>query len=181
MISSAQQGVISGPTITKAGTSAALIHASSSPGPGLEITGGPELGSYVIASYGATTASSDATAGFTVTPSSGAAFVYILLGSGSSYSTRQLRLQRTPGSSDLHAASSNGNVTCGTVASGTPTNLTVVYHAATGTFDVRIAGAASGCTNLPTKLQAPIAGFNLMDASNEGWGGRVAFTDLTVL
>ena len=62
----------------------------------------------------------------------------------------------------------------------TPTKLGLVFHAASGTFDVLIDGAASECTSLPTKLQPPVIGCNLMDASNEGWGGRVDFTDLTI-
>jgi len=180
MISSAQQDVISGPAITTAGTSSARMLASTPAGQGLEIHGGPELGSFLVATYGATTGSSGATAELTVTPASGTAFVYMLLGSGSRYATQQLRIQRTPGSSALEAAASTGNIPCGTVASGTPTDLTVVFHAAPGTFDVLIGGAASACTNLPTKVQPPIVGFGMMDASNEGWGGRVDFTGLTM-
>ena len=181
IISSVQQhSTISGPAITQGGNSSAHILVPSSTGPGLEISGSPDLGSFLIASYGATTGSSGATAGVTVTPAPGTAFVYILLASGTGYSGRQLRLQRTPGSSDLQAAASTGNVTCGTVASGTPTTLSLVFHAASETFDVLIDGAASGCTSLPTKLQPPIIGFSLMDASNQGWGGRVDFTDLTI-
>lgn len=180
-ISSAQQDIISsGPAISKAGSSSARVLAASPAGPGLEINGSSALGSFVAASYGATTGSSGATAGFTVTPAPGAAFVYFLLGSGSRYTTQQLRVQRTPGSSALEAAASTGNVTCGTLASGTPTSLSVVFHAASGTFDVLIGGAASGCTSLPTKLLPPVVGFGMMDASNEGWGGVVDFTDLTM-
>src|SRR5882724_3058647 len=180
-LSSAQQNSIaSGPAIAQGGNSSARILAPSSTGSGLEISGSPDLGSFLIASYGATTGSSGATARATVTPAPGATFVYTLLGSGTGYSGRQLRLQRTPGSSDLTAAASNGNVTCGMVASGAPTKLSLVFHAAAGTFDVLIGGAASGCTGLPTKLQPPVIGFSLMDASNDGWGGRVDFTNLTI-
>jgi len=180
-LSSAQQNSItSGPAITQGGHSSARLLAPSLAGPGVEINGSPDLGSFLIASYEATTGSSGATAGATVTPAPGAAFVYTLLGSGTGYSGRQLRLQRMPGSSDLTAAAATGNVTCGTVVSGAPTKLGLVFHAASGTFDVLIGGAASGCTSLPTKLQPPVIGFSLMDASNEGWGGRVDFTDLTI-
>lgn len=181
MISSAPQEVISsGPVISKAGSSSARILASTAAGPGLEIDGSAELGSFAEAVYGATTGSSGATAGFTVTPISGASFVYILLGSGSRYSTQQLRIQRAPGSSALQAVAATGNATCGTISDGTPANVTVVFHAASETFDVLIGGAASGCTGLPTTLQPPVVGFGMMDASNEGWGGRVDFTGLSM-
>ena len=183
VISSAQQpSITSGPAITQGGNSSARILASS-PEPGLEINGSPDLGSFLIASYGATTGtagSSDATGGVTVTPASDAAFVYILQGSGTGYSGRQLRLQRMPRSSVLQAAASTGDVTCGTVASDTATTLSLVFHAAAGTFDVLIGGKDSACKGLPTKLQPPVIGFSLMDASNEGWGGTVDFTNLTI-
>jgi hypothetical protein len=171
-LSSAQQhSITSGPAITQGGNSSARILVPSPAGPGVEINGSPDLGSFLIASYEATTGSSGATAGATVTPAPGAAFVYTLLGSGTGYSGRQLRLQRTPGSSDLTAAAATGNVACGTVASGAPTKLGLVFHAASGTFDVLIGGAASECTSLPTKLLPPVI---------DGWGGRVDFTDLTL-
>jgi len=183
IISSEQQpSITSGPAITQGGNSSARILASL-PKPGLEINGSSDLGSFLIASYGATTGtagSSDATGEVTVTPASDAAFVYILQGSGTGYSGRQLRLQRMPRSSVLQAAASTGNVTCGTVASDASTDLSLVFHAASNTFDVRIGGKDSACKGLPTKLQPPVIGFSLMDASNEGWGGTVDFTNLTI-
>jgi hypothetical protein len=171
----------SGPSIISSGSSSAgPISSTSLHGPGLEIVGGTELGAFLIATYGATAGPGDVTASFTVTPDPGAAFVYMLQGSGSRYSTRQLRLQRTPGSTQLQAAASTGNITCGPLPSTTATRVTLVFRSASRTFDVRINGAASACRNLPTALQPPITGFGMMDASNEGWGGRVDFTDLTV-
>lgn len=80
----------------------------------------------------------------------------------------------------LEAATSTGVVSCGTVPSGTPTHLTMVFHAATRTFDVFIGGAPSQCMNLQSNLGPPVVGFGVMDASNEGWGGRVDFTDLSI-
>jgi hypothetical protein len=181
-----QQDVLAltSPAITRNGTSSASILPSSARGPGrgpgLELRGGSELGSYLLATYRVPAGSNDATAAFTVTPASGAAFVYMLLGSGSRYATQQLRLQRTPGSNQLQAAAVTGTVTCGTVASGTPTAVALVFDSASRTFDVLINGATSACMDLPTRIQPPIVGFGLMDASNEGYGGRVDFTDLAV-
>ena len=58
--------------------------------------------------------------------------------------------------------------------------MTLAYRGASQTFDVLIDGSASACTNLPTRIQPPVAGFTLMDASNAGYGGRVEFRDLAV-
>lgn len=113
-------------------------------------------------------------------PRGAAAFLYTLRGTGSGYSSRQLRLERAPGSDTLDASSTSGVVTCGNVASDAPTSVALVFHAASQTFDVQIGGAATPCTGLKTKMAAPVVGFRLMDASNEGYGGEVTFTDLAV-
>jgi hypothetical protein len=180
----AQAGVVSGPTIQQGGSSSATPLPASLQGgpggPGLAVNGGSELGAFVIASYSASTGSHDATAELTVTPTGGASFVYSLIGTGGSYAKRQLRLERTPGSSSLTAASTRGNITCGTVAAGKATTVTLVYRGASQTFDVLLDGSASACTNLPTRIQPPVVGFTLMDASNEGYGGQVQFSDLAV-
>jgi hypothetical protein len=161
------------------GTSSATELSASQGGPGMVIHGGTELGSYYLAMYNATTPA-DATARFTVKPGTGAAFVYILRGTGSSYIKRQLRLERLPGSTTLQAAATTGVVACGSVASDKPTNVALVFHPASQTFDVLIGGAASACTALPTRMGAPVVGFSLMDASNEGYGGEVEFTALSL-
>lgn len=173
------QPALSGPAITRGGTSSA--HAVDSlRGSGLQIDGSTEIGSFAIATYGGTAGSAETTVEFAVTPAPGASFVYSLLGSGSRYSTRQLRVQRAPGSDQLRAASTTGEVACGAIASGTPTAVAIVFRPGAQTFDVRINGAATPCANLPSKLQAPAKGFSMMDASNEGYGGRVVFGDLAM-
>lgn len=173
------QTALSAPTITGAGSSTARVTTALA-GAGLQIQGGAGLGSYVLATYAAGTGANRATAELTVNPASGASFVYMLLGSGTRYSTQQLRLQRIPGSNQLQAAATTGNVACGTLASDQPTAVTVTFDGATQTFDVLLAGAASACTHLPTRVQPPIVGFGMMDASNEDWGGRVDFTNLAL-
>jgi hypothetical protein len=177
--SNTEQEALSGPTITKAGDSWAMV-ISSSPEVGLYINGSTQLGAFLIATYDLDSSLTDATGSFTVTPAVDAAFVYTLRGSGTGYSGKQLRLQRRPGSDQLEAAASTGSVSCGVIASGTATPVTLQFNAASHTFTVLINGASSMCTSLPTKLQPPIVGFHLMDASNEDWGGEVEFRNLTL-
>jgi hypothetical protein len=170
-----QQAVMSGPTITRGGTSTATVVAGAGT-PGVAINGGSDLGSFLIASYGPDTGSSATTVEVTVTPAPGAAFVYYVQGTRGHYSGGEVRLQRAPGTSALQATSSSGNVTCGTLASGRSTGLTIAFDGPSQTFDVLINGAASSCTNLPTNVQLPLVSYGMMDASNQGWGGRVEFT-----
>jgi hypothetical protein len=177
--STAGSAPIYGPTITKNGTSTATAVPAAQGGPGLRLDGGMESGAYAIATYGATPGSGDATLEATVTPTAGASFVYTLIGAGSSYAKRQLRLERLPGASELQAASANGTVACGTL-DDKPTAVTLVFHAASQRFDVLLDGEATQCTGLSTKVQAPVAGFQMMDASNEGYGGEVEFSDLAM-
>lgn len=166
---------MSGPTITRGGTSTATVTAADGT-PGVAITGGTDSGSFLIASYGSDTGSSATTAEVTVTPAPGAAFVYYVLGTRARYSGGEVRLQRLPDSAALQATASSGNVTCGTIASGVPTGLTIVFDGQSQTFDVLIDGTASSCMNLPTSIRLPLASFGMMDASNQGWGGRVEFS-----
>jgi hypothetical protein len=175
----ATAGELTGPTITKAGSSSATVLSTAQGGPGVAIAGGSDEGSYLLAMYGAPGAPPDAVAEATVAPAAGAAFVFMMIGTGSSYSKRQLRLERLPGSNELEAESASGTVACG-VLDDRPTALTLQFHAAAQTFDVLLDGANTQCTNLPTLMQAPVAELELMDASNAGYGGRVEFSDLAV-
>jgi hypothetical protein len=172
------QSAVSNPYITHGGSSTATV-VSALDGAGLLIEGGAEIGSFVIASYsgsgGATT-----TVEFTVTREAGSAFAYSLVGSGTRYGTRALRLQVAPGSDQLLAAASSGAVACGAIPPGQPTAVAVVLDTGTKQFDVQIGGAASACTGLSSTVVPPMTGFNMMDASNEGYGGRVEFTGLAM-
>ncbi len=175
-----QQAVsLPAPTIVHGGSST-VETLDSVGGTGLGINGGSELGAFVIASYrirmGNTT-----TAEFTVTPATGAAFVYALIGWGGGYSGKQLRFERKPGSNELQVTDAAGTVACGAIPSESPTAVTVVYTGgAPSQFDVLINGAPTACTDRPTTLRPPVTGFNLMDAANVGYGGRVQFSDLAL-
>jgi hypothetical protein len=170
---------IPAPSLTIGGSSTASVTTSLAGG-GLQIDGGFEPASYVVASYQIDTGTMRATAGFTVEPAPGASFTYAVLGTGSGYSTRHLRLQRVPGSDALQAISTNGAVTCGTLTSGQPTPVTVSFDGTARTFDVLMAGAPSGCTGLSTKVSGPITGFRITDETVEGYGGHVEFSDLAL-
>jgi hypothetical protein len=130
--------------------------------------------------YSIETGAVTATVEFTVNPAPNAAFVFQLLGSGSSYSTRRLVLRRVPGSDALEALPTGGGVACGALASGVPTAVTLAFDGIARTFDVLIAGAPSACMDLPTMLKGPIKGFSLIDAGDEGYGGRIEFTNLAL-
>jgi hypothetical protein len=122
-----------------------------------------------------------ATTEFTVNPAPGAAFEYHLIGTGSGYASRYLRLIHEPGSSTLQAASAAGVVTCGALPSGQPTTVTLAFDGSTKTFDVLIGGARTACTDLATKTAGPVNGFRLSDSAVQGYGGRVDFSDLVLL
>ena len=185
-MSEAVQGASGGfaipePTLSTGGSSRVSVPASASAaGPALALEGGREVAAYAIASYVIDTGAMRATGSFTVNPAAGASFTYALRGTGGGYTSRYLRIQRVPGSDALQAVSANGPVVCGTLASGRPTAVALAFDGATRTFDVRIAGAPTACTGLPTKASGPIIGLRVTDEAIEGYGGRVDFTDIAL-
>jgi hypothetical protein len=167
------------PSLTTGGSSTVSVPTSLA-GAGLQINGGTEPASYALASYMIDTGAMHATAKFTVNPGPGAAFTYALRGTGGGYSSRYLRLQRVPGSDALQAITATGAVTCGSLASGRPAEVTLSFDGAARTFDVLIAGVASACTALPTKTAGPVMGFRVTDETMEGYGGHVELTGLAL-
>jgi len=116
----------------------------------------------------------------TVDPAPGASFIYGLNGSGSGYSTRNLRLQRVPGSNQLYATTATGQVACGPIINAA-TSVTLAYDGDHhNTFDVQVGGTPSACTRLSTRMKPPVVGFELMAASNAGYGGVVTFSQLAL-
>ena len=169
---------VSAPTILKAGSSTASVGGSLAPS--LEVSGGRELGAYLIAKYTTGRRSTGTFTGeVTITAAPGAAFTYALLGSGPGYSGKQLRIERLPGSTELRAASGDRIVTCGTLGSAA-TKVTVALSIDSRRFDVKLDGAPTACTGLPTRVAPPMVGFQMQDASNEGYGGLVRFDGMTV-
>ena len=169
-----------GPSLFTGGSSTATVTTSLA-GSGLQIEGGLEPASYVLASYLIGTGPMRATAEFTVNPGPGASFTYQLRGTGGGYSSRLLRLERVPGSDDLQAWSTNGPVRCGPLASGQATPVTLSFDGAARTFDVLIAGAPTACTDLTTKVSGPVTGFRVTDESIEGYGGHVEFAGFALV
>ena len=169
------------PQIAYSGGSRVLLLAGAAPSSAgsVQITGDPSEGAFALARYSVPISGNRATAQFTVDPAPGASFIYDLNGTGSGYSTRTLRLERVPGSNQLYATTATGKVACGPIANAA-TSVTLAYDGDHRTFDVQIGGAPSACTRLSTRMKPPVVGFELMDASNAGYGGVVTFSQLTL-
>jgi len=167
------------PYVTTGGSSTASVMTSLA-GAGLQLDGGFEPASYVVASYPVITGAMRVTADFTVNAAPGASFTYLLRGTGGGYSSRYVRVQRVPGSDALQAVGTNGAVACGTLVSGQPTPVTLVFDGAARTLDVRIAGAPSACTGVPTRTSGPVTGLRVNDETLQGYGGHVELTNLSL-
>jgi hypothetical protein len=174
--STAHQAVLPQPNITTGGSTT----VTASPD-GAQIDGSTDPAAYGLVSYRVATGAMSATTEFTVNPASGAAFEFMLIGTGSGYSSRFLRLFRVAGSNVLQAATTAGVIDCGPLPSGQPTAITLAFDGASKTFDVLIGGAASACTGEPTKAAGPVNGFRMQDSPEQGFGGHVAFSSLALL
>lgn len=170
---------MSPPQIAYSGDSRVSLLAGLSTGSSVQITGDPSDDAFALARYSVAVSGNRATARFTVDPAPGASFIYNLNGSGSGYSTRNLRLERIPGSNQLQATTATGPVACGPIANAA-TSVTLVYDGDRHTFDVKIGGAPSACTGLTTRMKPPAIGFELMDAPTAGYGGEVTFSQLAL-
>jgi hypothetical protein len=149
----------------------------------LDLQGSTTTGDFLIASRSFSVAATEIQETFAINPSAGSAFVTAFNGAGSSLGARRIRLQREPGSTTLVAQTvPSGTTNCGTLASGAWSTVTLRVHASAQphTFDVLVNGAATSCTGLTTGLSSPFTGLNVMDASNENWGGSVLFDDFVV-
>jgi len=160
----------------------AVITTASGHGNVLRLEGSEAAGQYMIA-YLPVSAPSDTVASVDVNPEDGAAFVWSLWGQGTGTYKRRVRLQRWPGSTTLVAtANPSGDTECGALPSGSWTNLTLVMHAqeTPHTFDVLIDGEPTSCTGLEVTTNPPYNRVEVMDASNEGWGGNTEFDNIRV-
>ena len=173
-----RQATLPQPSITTGGSTTVSAVAG---GASAQINGGTEAAAYALVSYRVATGAMSATTEFTVNPAPGAAFEYHLIGTGSGYASRYLRLIHEPGSSTLQAASTSGVVDCGPLPSGQPTTVTLAFDGTARTFDVLIAGARTACTGLSTKTSGPVNGVRLSDSTVQGYGGSVAFSDIVLL
>lgn len=165
------------PTISQGGASTAEVTPSLTSGT-VVIEGGTAAADYAQVSYTMSTGAMTGTGEVTINPAQGASYQYLLSGSGGGYSSRHIRLEVDPGSSQLQAATTTGLVACGAVPPGRATKVAVVFRGAAKTFDVTLDGAATPCTNLATKAAGPLTGFRLVDMSIAGYGGHVEFSDL---
>ncbi|TCO50823.1 hypothetical protein [Actinocrispum wychmicini] len=170
-------------SISQAGASTAVVMDTSDHGRVLELRGSTTLGDFLIASRSLSSSATEILESYAIKPSAGSAFVTAFNGAGSSIGARRVRLQRAPGSNTLVAQTSpSGSTDCTNLTSGVWSTVTLKVHATTlpHTFDVLVNGAATSCTGITTGLSAPFNGLNVMDASNDGWGGKVQFDDFLV-
>jgi hypothetical protein len=168
------------PAISCGGSTTMTASSSLTGAPALHMNAGTDGLSLGSATYYATSSASTVTTELTVTPAPDAAFQVLLLGSGKNYATKQLRLQRVPGSDALQALAGNTAVDCGALPSGQATPVTLSWDSSAATFDVLIAGAPSACMNVPTRMEGPVRGFRVVDQAFVGYGGQVDFTGLAL-
>ena len=175
-----QAQATSAPAISTGGSTTFSPTTSLAGGPALHMNGGTDGLSLGSATYYATSSANTVTTELTVNPAPNAAFQYLLLGSGKSYATKQLRLQRVPGSDALQALAGNTAVDCGALPSGQATPVTLSWDESAATFDVLIDGAPSACMGVATRMQGPVRGFRMIDQAFDGYGGQIDFTDLAL-
>jgi hypothetical protein len=167
--------------VSSAGASRASVVATSDDDQALRVRASAAAGDFLIAARDLPPIAGDVSVQFAVRPARGASLVFMLSATGSGDSSRQLRLQRAPGSGALVAASASGNVECGPLATDRWSTVTLTVRAAEPrSFDVRIDGATTRCTELGTRLALPVTSLGVMDASNEDWGGDVYWDDFEI-
>jgi len=170
-------------TVTSAGATTVSVASTADHGNVLLLHGGRVSPDYIIAALGLSSSSPEISARVDINPAGDASFIWSLHGAGSSIGKRRIRLQREPGANVLIAHTvPGGNTACGTLALDTWSTVTLNVHAQQlpHTFDVLINGARTSCTGLPTGLSPPFRSVNVMDASNQGWGGDVRFDNIAV-
>jgi hypothetical protein len=173
------QAALASPDITTTG-STTMTAITSLAGSGLLMNGGTDLASWGQASFWVTSSAMTVTAELTVNPALNASFQYTLLGSGKTYATKNLRIQRVFGSDALQALATTGTIDCGALPSNQATPVTLSLDRTAATFDVLIAGAPSACMDLPTRIEGPIRAFRVTDSGYLDQGGRIEFTDLSL-
>jgi hypothetical protein len=168
------------------GASTASI--ATSPGHGkVLVLNGKSSPANLIASLPLSSSAPDITVAFEVRPASGASFVWGFHGAGRSLGSRRIRLQRAPSSpptSPTLAAQTvpSGTTICGGLASGAWSKVVLTVHTQLfpHTFDVSINNAPTACNGTLANLSPPFTQVSVMDASNEGWGGKVSFDNISV-
>ncbi|HEV8692928.1 MAG TPA: hypothetical protein VGQ93_01890 [Lysobacter sp.] len=168
-------------TVTSAGASTVGVVDSTDHGHVMRMFGSPTLGHYLIASRAFSSSALEIGTRADIRPSSGASFLWILNGAGTSIGRRRIRLQLPPGSTVLEAQTvPSGTTRCGTLTRGVWSQVTLMVNASARRFDVLINGRPTACTSIAADIQPPFRSVSVMDASNEGWGGAVRFDNIQV-
>jgi hypothetical protein len=138
---------------------------------------------YLFATLAFSSSATEITTSVDVRPATGASFIWILNGAGSSIGRRRIRLQHPPGTDVLQVQTvPAGTVNCGRVPSNLWSKVTLVVHAQSWphTADVLINGAPTACSRLDVGLSPPFSSVQIMDAGNDGWAGNVDFDNIAV-
>lgn len=168
-------------TVTSAGASTVGVVDSTDHGHVMRMFGSPTAGHFLFATRGFSSSSFEIGTRADIRPSTGASFLWILNGAGTSIGRRRIRLQLPPGSTVLEAQTvPSGTTRCGTLPRGAWSQVTLMVNAQLRRFDVLINGRPTACTSVRADIQPPFRSVSVMDASNEGWGGAVRFDNLQV-
>lgn len=168
--------------VSRSLTAQATIENAGGHGKAIHIDGSPASGDFVLARL-SVSVPSDVVASVDVNPADGAAFVWTVHGTGVSLYKRRIRLQRWAGTERLIAsAPPTGDTDCGALPSDTWSTLTLVVHTAQqpSTFDVLVDGNETACSGLAAYVTKPFNMVEIMDSSNQNWGGDVLFDDIVM-
>lgn len=161
----------------------ASVVASSEHGKVLRMSGSRTSGQFLIAELPFSAAGPRAEVSFQVAPDQNSNFVFFLNAVRVGYRSSRISLQLSPGSNELVRVSSYPQVSCGTLRPGTWSSVQISIRSdvSPSTYDVRINGVLKPeCASQTTPLRLPLRSLQLMDASNDGWGGDVLFDDFAV-
>ncbi len=168
-------------TISSAGRGKVSIVNTTDHGHVLQLQGSKTTGEFLIAIRAVSSSSTDLTTQVDIKPSTASSFIWTINGAGSSIGRRRIRLQQAPGSTALVANTvPSGDTTCGSLPANAWSTVTLTIDTVSGTFDVSINGAPTSCTGITAGIQPPFNSVNVMDASNQNWGGTVLFDNMSV-
>lgn len=163
--------------------STATVVGTSDHGRALKLHGSRTSGQFLLAELPVTTSAPQVSVSFQVKPGSGTAFVFFLNAVRRGYRSPRISLQHSPDSNELVRISSYPQVSCGSLPPNSWSEVRIDIHGdiSPATYDVRVNGVLKPeCTNQGTTLRPPLRSLQLMDASNDGWGGDVFFDDFLV-
>jgi hypothetical protein len=163
----------------RSSASTASIINTSDHGKVLRLLGSKISADFLIASLGLSSSDTEVTVEVDVKPEPDSSFSWGFYGAGPSLGSREIRLERAPGSTTLIAQTvPAGRTACGTLLDDwSHITLTIHTQQLPHTFDVAIDGLPT-CTGIETGLIPPFSHVSVTDASNAHWGGSVLFDNI---